>query len=84
MKFAAVAKDVTTWRQIQPKLDLQHVQQSAKRPRFNAENPSLNFSDAIDDDGDDGNDGDDFFVDRLISELEYLNNKVRLAVSDEI
>ncbi|KAK4519159.1 uncharacterized protein ATC70_009391 [Mucor velutinosus] len=33
MKFAAVAKDVTTLRQTQPKLDLQNVQINAKRLR---------------------------------------------------
>lgn len=75
MKFAAVAKDVTTWRQTQPKLDLRQVQQSAKRPRFDAENPCSNYSDGINDEGIDGDDDDDYFVDSLISELEYLNNK---------
>ncbi|KAI8636332.1 kinesin motor domain-containing protein [Parasitella parasitica] len=36
MKFAAVAKDVTTWKQTHPKLDLQHVQSDAKRLRAGA------------------------------------------------
>lgn len=37
MKFAAVAKDVTTWKQIQPKLDLQQIETSSKRLRINDE-----------------------------------------------
>lgn len=37
MKFAAVAKDVTTLKQIQPKLDLQQIEASPKRLRINDE-----------------------------------------------
>lgn len=33
MKFAAVAKDVATWRRIHPKLDLHDISKSAKRLR---------------------------------------------------
>lgn len=80
MKFAAVAKDVTTWRQIQPKLDLQQVQQSAKRLRADTPNSSSNYDDDNDDDGDED---DGYLVDSLINELDYLNNKVRIAYDDE-
>ncbi|CAO3648624.1 unnamed protein product [Mucor hiemalis] len=72
MKFAAVAKDVTTWRQIQPKLDLQQVQQSAKRLRADTPNSSSNYDDDNDEDGDED---DGYLVDSLINELDYLNNK---------
>lgn len=81
MKFAAVAKDVTTWRQIQPKLDLQHVQSNAKRLRTEVLGISLDsMHDASDgeEEEDDDENYNDYFVDSLINELDDLNNKVFL------
>jgi hypothetical protein len=80
MKFAAVAKDVTTWRQIQPKLDLQHVKSNAKRLRTEVLGTSLDSMHGVSDGEEKEEDGDenynDYFVDSLINELDDLNNKV--------
>jgi len=68
MRFAAVAKDVTTLRQTQPKLDLQNVQINAKRLRTGLQQLEAELSD--DDDVE-----DDLLVDGLIAQLDELREK---------
>ncbi|KAI9016515.1 kinesin motor domain-containing protein [Phycomyces nitens] len=81
MKFAAVAKDVATWRRIHPKLDLKSVSGSVKRLRTEVqEHQSIGYPpreelDSVLDDEDDGEDDDDPFVDGLITQLEDLRDK---------
>ncbi|KAL0079315.1 kinesin motor domain-containing protein [Phycomyces blakesleeanus] len=76
MKFAAVAKDVATWRRIHPKLDLKSVSGSAigYLPRDELQ---IALGDVDDDDEDDDgqDDDDDPFVDGLITQLEDLRDK---------
>ncbi|KAI8883579.1 kinesin-domain-containing protein [Backusella circina FSU 941] len=62
MKFAAVAKDVKTWQQIQPKLDLESLRGAVKRFR--------------EEDGEDDEDEDewDYLVNDTILEIEHLKN----------
>lgn len=74
MKFAAVAKDVTTWRQNQPKLDLQHVQVDAKRLRAGIEQQHQQPEEEEEEEDDD--DENVQFVDDLITQLEELREKV--------
>jgi hypothetical protein len=80
MKFAAVAKDVTTWRQIQPKFDLQQIETHAKRLRNGMKEATpVSFNINIHDEVEEEEDKDDHFVDSLIAQLDDLNNKVRRA-----
>ena len=81
MKFAAVAKDVTTWRQTQPKLDLQHVQINAKRLRIGIQQPEELNDDGEKEEEEEEEDEDedsenDQFVDGLITQLAELREKV--------
>lgn len=85
MKFAAVAKDVTTWKQFKPKLDLQNVQVNSKRPRNETKEllPESPDEEEYVEDVEEGeeeeeelNDDNDYFVDSLITQLNDLRNKV--------
>ncbi|CAO3619289.1 unnamed protein product [Mucor fragilis] len=69
MKFAAVAKDVTTLRQTQPKLDLQNVQINAKRLRSGFQQMEEETSDEEDDVE------NDQLVNGLIAQLDELREK---------
>lgn len=69
MRFAAVAKDVSTWRHVQPKLDLQDVQPTAKRLRYGYED-----EEDMDSKETDSNEND-YLVDDLISQLEDIWEK---------
>ncbi|KAL7332470.1 hypothetical protein PS15p_204512 [Mucor circinelloides] len=69
MRFAAVAKDVTTLRQTQPKLDLQNVQINAKRLRTGFHQLEAELSD------DDDDVENDLLVDGLIAQLDELREK---------
>ncbi|GAA5799584.1 hypothetical protein HPULCUR_005000 [Helicostylum pulchrum] len=84
MKFAAVAKDVTTWKQFKPKLDLQNVQVNSKRPRNETKEllPESPDEEEYVEDVEEGeeeeeelNDDNDYFVDSLITQLNDLRNK---------
>lgn len=84
MKFAAVAKDVTTWRQIQPKFDLRQIKTTSKRLRNElkdstpaSSNTNTDDDDTIQDDEMEEEDEEDLFVDDLIAQLDDLNSKVR-------
>ncbi|KAG1082262.1 hypothetical protein G6F42_022641 [Rhizopus arrhizus] len=77
MRFAAVAKDVTTLRQTQPKLDLQNVQINAKRLRTGLQQLEAELSD--DDDVE-----DDLLVDGLIAQLDELREKATLQRENEM
>ena len=81
MKFAAVAKDVTTWRQTQPKLDLQHVQINAKRLRIGIQQPEelnddVEKEEEEEEEDEDEDNENDQFVDGLITQLAELREKV--------
>ncbi|GAN11456.1 kinesin-domain-containing protein [Mucor ambiguus] len=69
MKFAAVAKDVTTLRQTQTKLDLQNVQINAKRLRTGFQQLGEETSDEEDEAE------NDHFVNDLIALLDELREK---------
>ncbi|KAG2176697.1 hypothetical protein INT44_007361 [Umbelopsis vinacea] len=84
MKFAAVAKDVATWRRVHPKLDLTDVTTATRRLRTAnelslAHDRSLldasaeNTADESDDD--DTEDGSDPFVNALLAQLEEVRGK---------
>ncbi|KAG0179303.1 hypothetical protein DFQ29_002276 [Apophysomyces sp. BC1021] len=88
MKFAAVAKDVATWRRIHPKLDLKGITGIAKRLRTSSKDKLGSLLDIegqsseelfaapiTDDDEEDDGDTDDPFVDHLIHQLEDLRDK---------
>ncbi|KAG2237930.1 hypothetical protein INT48_002491, partial [Thamnidium elegans] len=77
MKFAAVAKDVTTWKQFKPKLDLQNVQINSKRPRNEQKELLTECSDEEEEveEEEELNDDNDYFVDSLITQLNDLRNK---------
>ncbi|KAI8374523.1 kinesin motor domain-containing protein [Radiomyces spectabilis] len=83
MKFAAVAKDVATWRRIHPILDLRGISGSAKRPRSNMKKQDIGYQSfeeldttpSTDEDDDDDGEAEDPFVDNLIHQLEDLRNK---------
>ncbi|KAI9485316.1 MAG: P-loop containing nucleoside triphosphate hydrolase protein [Benjaminiella poitrasii] len=99
MKFAAVAKNVTTtWRPIQPvnKIDLQQVESTAKRLR-NGTLKDTQQRDEVYNDGDDDDDaldGNAEFIDSLIGQLEDLwekwvdaearNNTLEFEVRDQV
>ncbi|KAL9551919.1 hypothetical protein MBANPS3_004027 [Mucor bainieri] len=76
MKFAAVAKDVTTLRQTQTKLDLQNVQMDAKRLRTGFQQLEEEKSDEEDDVE------NDQFVDGLIEQLDDLREKASAITSN--
>jgi hypothetical protein len=82
MKFAAVAKDITTWRQTQPKLDLQHVQINAKRLRIGIQQPEGLIDEVEEDEEEEEEEEEevdnenDQFVDGLITQLDELREKV--------
>ncbi|KAI8144057.1 kinesin motor domain-containing protein [Fennellomyces sp. T-0311] len=90
MKFAAVAKNVATWRRIHPKLDLRGISGSAKRLRTQSYDKQqkqqqqqegyLSLRDIelplpSDDEDDDDDENADPFVDNLICQLEDLHGK---------
>lgn len=77
MKFAAVAKDVTTLRQTQPKLDLQNVQINAKRLRSGFQQMEEETSDEEDDVE------NDQLVNGLIAQLDELREKVNTISSND-
>jgi hypothetical protein len=90
MKFAAVAKEVATWSQIQPKFDLQNVSANAKRLRNEADDfdgISLSLNDSDDEE-------EEEFEDLLIAhiddicekwlEAESKANKIEFQVRDQI
>ena len=77
MKFAAVAKDVTTLRQTQPKLDLQNVQINAKRLRSGFQQLEEDEEKEEEETSDDEEDAEnDQLVNGLIAQLDELREKV--------
>ncbi|OAD05098.1 hypothetical protein MUCCIDRAFT_141107, partial [Mucor lusitanicus CBS 277.49] len=76
MKFAAVAKDVTTLRQTQVKLDLQNAQINAKRLRAGF----LQLEGETSDEEDDVE--NDQFVNGLIAQLDELREKASAILSN--
>ncbi|KAI8576113.1 hypothetical protein K450DRAFT_258537 [Umbelopsis ramanniana AG] len=84
MKFAAVAKDVATWRRVHPKLDLTDVTTATRRLRT-ANELSLAHDRSVFDasaehtadesDDDDTEDGSDPFVNALLAQLEEVRGK---------
>jgi hypothetical protein len=70
MRFAAVAKDVKTYRQIQHKLDLQDIQPTTAKRLRNG------FIDQTEDEAE-AKEEDDLLVDGLISQLEEIWEKVK-------
>ncbi|KAI7870223.1 kinesin motor domain-containing protein [Spinellus fusiger] len=84
MKFAAVAKDVATWRRVHPKLDLKGISSSVRKYKSGSKDQQDSAIEAVDmaatEDEDDDEDVDedvdeDPFVDGLITQLEDLRNK---------
>ncbi|KAI9263541.1 kinesin motor domain-containing protein [Helicostylum pulchrum] len=90
MKFAAVAKDVATWRRVHPKLELKDISTFVnKRLRANTKDTRIYHGiddlmkededeerdDGSRDDDDDDDDNEDPFVDNLISQIDDLRNK---------
>ncbi|CAM0137021.1 unnamed protein product [Umbelopsis sp. WA50703] len=85
MKFAAVAKDVATWRRVHPRLDLTADVSTAARRLRTAENSSTvqersamevaNEASAEESDDDDGEDSSDPFVNALLAQLEEVRGK---------
>lgn len=71
MRFAAVAKEVNTWRQARTKLDLQDVQPAAKRIRHGFEAPQEEEEEVEEDLNE-----DDGLVDGLTAQLEEIWEKV--------
>lgn len=78
MKFAAVAKDVTTWSQTQPKLDLQNVSTNAKRLRN--ELKDYDFSASLNN-TDDEEDDEESLEHRLITHVDDICEKWKEAES---
>ncbi|KAI8361766.1 kinesin motor domain-containing protein [Blakeslea trispora] len=80
MKFAAVAKDVATWRRVYSKLELKDISESAnKRLRLQGQEKKLDTDmmtpEEEDEEEDDEDEGEDPFVDNLISQLDDLRHK---------
>ncbi|ORZ10767.1 kinesin motor domain-domain-containing protein [Absidia repens] len=84
MKFAAVAKDVATWRRIHPKLDLHGISaaRNSSHSHIHTDNMDVYQStddedceDDDDDDDDDDDEPDDPFVDNLIAQWADLRDK---------
>ncbi|CAO3631310.1 unnamed protein product [Mucor hiemalis] len=85
MKFAAVAKDVATWRRVHPKLELRDISTFVnKRLRTNAKDKKIYHGiqelmeedlEVQEDEDDDEGDNEDPFVDNLIYQIEELRNK---------
>ncbi|KAG2171804.1 hypothetical protein INT43_008184 [Umbelopsis isabellina] len=85
MKFAAVAKDVATWRRVHPRLDLADVSTAARRLRTVEKDASIvhersvlevaNEASAEESDDEDGEDSSDPFVNALLAQLEEVRGK---------
>ncbi|KAH8554967.1 kinesin motor domain-containing protein [Umbelopsis sp. PMI_123] len=84
MKFAAVAKDVATWRRVHPRLDLTDVTTTTRRLRTANDSSMLHDRSMIDasadsaadeSDDDDTEDGSDPFVNALLAQLEEVRGK---------
>ncbi|CEP17237.1 hypothetical protein [Parasitella parasitica] len=74
MKFAAVAKDITTWKQTHHKIDLQNVESDAKRLRAGA--AQRRYQQQQQEPSDDEDDTNNvLFVNGLIAQLDELREK---------
>lgn len=92
MKFAAVAKDVATWRRVHPKVEVKDIPKFAsKRPRYVKKDKKVyhgiqelmaedDEEEQIEEDTkeeeDDDEENEDPFVDNLIAQIDDLRNKV--------